>query len=282
MTFDPDAYKQAITAEWGRAADGWHRWIPTINEWQHDATEAMLDHAEVGTGSRVLDLAAGDGGQAVAAAMRVGPTGDVLATDIAPEFVELARAVAARMELSQLRSEVMDAESLTLPDASVDAVISRLGLMYLPNIQRSLSEVKRVLRPGGRISAVVFTTAEATPFFSLPVRLIRDRRGIPAPEPGRPGPFALGAPGVFASHLETAGFTDIREQRVQAPLRLASAEECVQWRREASGTMQQMVSDLEPAEQEAIWSDIVEALRQYETPSGFESPCELLVCSAGV
>ena len=194
MTFDGEASKRAITAEWSSAAAGWHRRIPTINDWLSDATEAMLDHADVQTGHRVLDVAAGDGGQSVSAARRVGSSGEVLATDIAPEFVELANAVATRLELPPLRSEVMDGESLTVADSSYDAVISRLGLMYLPNLAVALAEVKRVLRPGGRVAAVVFTTPEQTPFFSIPVRLIPEGRGIRPPEPGRPGPFALVVP----------------------------------------------------------------------------------------
>ena len=121
MAFDPVAYKQAVTDEWQRAAEGWHRWIPAINAWLHGATEAMLDGAGIADGSRVIDIAAGDGGQSVAAAGRVGPSGEVLATDIAPAFVELANGVAARMALHQLRAEVMDAEALTLPDDRFDA-----------------------------------------------------------------------------------------------------------------------------------------------------------------
>jgi ubiquinone/menaquinone biosynthesis C-methylase UbiE len=183
------------------------------------------------------------------------------------------------MELTQLRAEVMDAESLTLPDDRFDAAISRLGLMYLPNLQTGLSGIKRVLRPGGRISAVVFTTAEKTPFFSIPVKLIREKRGLPSPEPGQPGPFSLGATGVLAGSLEEAGYQDVREKVIEAPLRFASAKECVQWRREASGTMQQMLSGLDEEAKERIWSEVEEVMRQFETPEGFESPCELLICS---
>jgi SAM-dependent methyltransferase len=280
MAFDPAAHKQAVKDEWQRAAHGWHRWIPAINAWLDPATEAMLDRAGVKHGSRVIDIAAGDGGQSVAAAGRVGSSGEVLATDIVPEFVELANTVAARMGLTQLRAEVMDAESLTLPDDRYDAAISRLGLMYLPDLQKGLAEIKRVLRPGGRLSAIVFTTAEKTPFFSIPVRLIRARRGLPPPEPGQPGPFSLGAAGVLAANLETAGYQDTREQVIEAPLRFASARECVRWRREASGTMQQMLSGLDDEASEEIWQEIEDALRQFETPQGFESPCELLICSA--
>lgn len=280
MAFDPIAYKQAIKEEWTRAAPGWHRWIPEINAWLREATEKMLDEAGVKAGRRVIDIAAGDGGQSIAAADRVGASGEVLATDIAPEFVRLANAVAARMDLGQMKAEVMDAEALSLPDGRFDCAISRLGLMYLPDLHTALSEIRRVLRPGGRIAAVVFTTADKTPFFSIPVRMIREKRGLSAPEPGQPGPFSLGAPGVLAKHLESASFRDIREHVIQAPLRFGSAAECVQWRREASGTIQQMLSSLDDETMERIWDEIEDAMRQFQSPRGFESPCELLICSA--
>ena len=280
MTFDPDAYKQAIKREWGRAAPGWHRWIPTINAWLESATEIMLDQAGVKEGSRVIDIAAGDGGQSVAAAQRVGSSGEVLATDIVPEFVKLANGVASTMGLTQLRAEVMDAESLKVPDKHYDAAISRLGLMYLPHLQKGLAEIKRVLRPGGRVAAMVFTTTEKTPFFSIPVKMIRERRGLPPPERGQPGPFSLGDPGVLVQHLAQAGFRDATEQFMDAPLRFASTRECIRWRQEASGTMQQMLSGLDDKEKEEIWQEIEEVLQQFETAEGFESPCELLICSA--
>lgn len=281
MTFDPITYKETVTQEWERAAQGWHRWIATINDWLKPATEKMLDQAGIKEGSRVLDVAAGDGGQSVAAAQRVGSSGEVLATDISPEFVRLANVVASNMGLAQLRAEVMDAEHLTLQADQYDAVISRLGLMYLPNLQKGLAEFKRVLREHGRVSAVVFTTAEKTPFFSIPVKLIRERRGLPPPEPGQPGPFSLGVPEVLSDQLKTAGFRNIREQTIEAPLRFASTEECVRWRREASGTLQQMLVGLNEEAKEEIWADIEKALRVFETDRGFESPCELLIC-AGV
>jgi SAM-dependent methyltransferase len=279
MSFDSSAYKEAVREEWQVAAEGWHRWIPTINTWLHHPTEMMLDLAEIGPGSRVIDIAAGDGGQSIAAAGRVGDSGEVLATDIAPKFVELANEVASRMGLEQLKAKVMDAEALQAPDSSFDAAISRLGLMYLPNPLRGLEEIKRVLRPGGRVSVIVFTTAEKTPFQSVPVRLIRERRGLPPPEPGRPGPFSLGAPGALAGMLAKAGFKDVQEYLMEAPLRFASAAECVLWRRQASGTLLQMLRGLGDDAQAKIWQEMEEALRSYETRDGFESPCELLICS---
>ena len=280
MVFDPEAYKRAVTQEWGRAAQGWHDWIPRINVWLNHATEAMLDNADIRLGSKVIDIAAGDGGQSIAAAARVGVSGEVLATDIAPEFVKIANAVASYMHLPQLQAEVMDAEALSVPNDRFDAAISRLGLMYLPDLRKGLLEIRRALRPGGRVSVMVFTTAEKTPFFSVPVSIIRRRRGLPPPESGLPGPFSLGKPGLLAGRLREAGYEDVREEVVRAPLRLASADECLRWRREASGTMQQMLNGLDDEAKEAIWNEIADALREYESDDGFESPCELLICSA--
>ena len=171
MAFDPEAYKRAVTQEWGRAAQGWHDWIPRVNVWLNHATEAMLDNADIRLGSKVIDIAAGDGGQSIAAAARVGVSGEVLATDIAPEFVKIANAVASYMHLPQLQAEVMDAEALSVPNDRFDAAISRLGLMYLPDLRKGLLEIRRALRPGGRVSAIVFTTAEKTPFFSASVEI---------------------------------------------------------------------------------------------------------------
>ena len=167
MSFDPVAYKQAVTEEWGRAAQGWHKWIPEINAWLNLVTEAMLDQAGVKEGSRVIDIAAGDGGQSIAAAQRAGSSGEVLATDIAPEFVKLANAVASKMRLPQLRAEMMDAESLAIPNNVFDAAICRLGLMYLPNLQKGLSEIKRVLKPGGKMMCLEFSKPTFLPFRRL-------------------------------------------------------------------------------------------------------------------
>ena len=65
-TFDPSQYKVTTRQQWEEAAGAWHRWGPTLEAWLGDATERMLDAASVGPGSRVLDVAAGAGGQTIA------------------------------------------------------------------------------------------------------------------------------------------------------------------------------------------------------------------------
>ena len=126
--FDPTKYKETTREQWQTAAEPWHRWGPTLEEWLGRATEAMLDMAEVGPGSRVLDVAAGAGGQTIVAARRVGPGGYVLATDISSNILEFASEAARQAGLSNVETRVMDGESLEeLEEGSFDAVISRVG-----------------------------------------------------------------------------------------------------------------------------------------------------------
>ena len=101
--FDPVAYKQTTTQQWQEAAAAWHRWGPTLEAWLGEATELMLDLARIGEGSRVLDVAAGAGGQTLAAARRVGPSGSVLATDISSNILEFAARGGARRRPRQRR-----------------------------------------------------------------------------------------------------------------------------------------------------------------------------------
>jgi cyclopropane fatty-acyl-phospholipid synthase-like methyltransferase len=101
--FDPKQYKITTRQQWEDAAGAWHRWGPTLEAWLGEATERMLDAARVGPGSRVLDVAAGAGGQTILAARRVGPGGRVLATDISPAILTYAAKAAAEAGLGKSR-----------------------------------------------------------------------------------------------------------------------------------------------------------------------------------
>ena len=107
--FDPIKYKQGILAEWQKTAEVWRKWIPFISKWLRPATELMLDLALIEPGSHVLDLAAGEGDQSLAAAKRVGSTGYVLSTDIAPNLVAYAAQSARTAGLKHVEARVIDA-----------------------------------------------------------------------------------------------------------------------------------------------------------------------------
>jgi SAM-dependent methyltransferase len=278
--FDPQQYKNTTRAQWDDAAEAWHRWSQVLEDWLAVATDRMLDAAGVSAGSRVLDVAAGAGGQSLAAARRVGATGHVVATDISPAILEYAAKASTDAGLTTISTRVLDGEHLDVDEASFDAVISRVGLIYFPDRQAALTGMWRALRPGGRIAAVVYSTAERNGFFSIPVGIIRRRAQLPPPAPGQPGPFSLSTPGVAEAAFADAGFADITVEAVPSPLRMASSEDCLRFERESFGALHQMLAGLPDVERQAAWAEIGEALAEFDRPEGFEAPCEMLVISA--
>jgi SAM-dependent methyltransferase len=184
--FDPVKYKQTTRAQWQDAAEAWYRWEPTLSAWLGSATEMMLDMAGITAGSRVLDVAAGAGEQTIRAARRVRPGGYVVATDIAPNILACAEDAVRQVGLTNVETRVMDGESLELEEGAFDAVISRVGLIYFPDQHKALTGMHRVLKPGGTIAAIVYSTPENNRFFSIPVSIIRRRAQLPPPLPGQP------------------------------------------------------------------------------------------------
>jgi SAM-dependent methyltransferase len=273
-SFDATLYKETTREQWQDAAEAWHRWDPTLDAWLGPATERMLDLTDVGEGTRVLDVAAGSGGQTLAAARR-GAT--VLATDISEAILEYAAAEARRAGFERVATRTLDGEELDVEPRTFDAVISRLGIMYFPDKPRAIAEQLRALRAGGRFGAIVFAEGEANRFFSVPIGIIRRRAELPPPAPGLPGPFSATGIGEL---LDDAGFRDVQVERVAAPLRLPSAAECARLERESFGALHQMLAGLDAAEQAESWVEIEEALGQFEGPEGFVGPCELLVATA--
>jgi SAM-dependent methyltransferase len=277
LQFDPIKYKNTTHDQWQTAAEAWYRWSPTLHEWLGNATDKMLEMARISAGQKVLDIAAGAGEQSITAAKKVGPSGYVLATDISSNILTYASQLAREAGINNIETRVMDGENLTLNDETVDAVISRVGLIYFPDQQQALREMLRVLKRGGKIGAIVYSTPDKNGFFSIPVSIIRRRANLPAPLPGQPGPFSLGAAGILEQAFGQAGFIHVETVRIDSPLRLTSAKECVRFEKESFGALHQMMSSLSNTEKESVWQEIEEELTKFESENGFVGPCEMVV-----
>ena len=201
-TADGDAEKGGT---WGPrdVAEAWDRGAAARVRAFGAATETMMELANVIRGSRVLDIAAGAGDQTLMAARRVGPTGYVLATDIAASMVELAAAAARRAGLTDVGTRVMDAQRLEVDAESFDAVISRFGLMLIPDPYKALTEIRRVLRGGRKIAAIVFSTPDQCPYLSIPHAIARRMGRLTSP-PEPFGEFRLSSRGVLEDAYRSA------------------------------------------------------------------------------
>jgi ubiquinone/menaquinone biosynthesis C-methylase UbiE len=164
---------------------------------------ALLAAAQVSAGQRVLDVATGAGPSAVEAATLTGPWGFVLGTDISLPMLERAKRNAGRLPVKLV---AMDGQALACRDASFDAVICLLGLMFFADAARGLSEFWRVLRPSGRVAVCVSTTPDRTVYGRV---YELARQYLPPARSAMEWNFALSQPRQLEAALFGAGFRDV-------------------------------------------------------------------------
>ncbi|MGP4021728.1 class I SAM-dependent methyltransferase [Actinomadura sp. 3N407] len=150
-----------------------------------DLGGVLVDASGVGSGARVLDIAAGSGNVAIAAALA---GADVVASDLTPELLEAGRKEAARHDI-HLEWREADAEALPFADAEFDAVLSCVGIMFAPHHQAAADEMVRVCRPGGTIGLLSWT-----PEGFIGQMLATMKPYAPPPPPGAQPPPLWGSP----------------------------------------------------------------------------------------
>ncbi|MFQ5606545.1 MAG: methyltransferase domain-containing protein, partial [Candidatus Zixiibacteriota bacterium] len=274
---DSVQFKENARGRWQEVAGAWQKWLPYINRWYGSATEMMLDLAELEPGHTVLDVAAGSGAQSILAAGRVGPKGSLLAIDIAQNLLRMAKDSANQAGVSNVRTRVMDAENLELDDASFDAVISRLGLMLLPDPDRALAEAHRVLKPGGRYSCIVFSSGANNPYFSITSDIMRRHAAAPPPGPNEPDAFRYAEPGALIDSLKRAGFHSVAAHKVRFTVEFPTLAEGLAFRREVLGVRHSLLKDMSDQRRDEMWFEIQTALEGYSGPGGLSVPGETLV-----
>lgn len=258
-------------------ADMWRHGAARRAQYLGPATELMLDLAGIRSGDRVLDIAAGTGEQSLLAARRVGPSGSVLATDISAQMLEVAAESARKTGLANIETRVLDARELDLAPASFDAVISRLGLMLLPDLPQALRGIYGVLRPGGRCAAIVWGAADHNPLHTRSGALA----GTYLQLPSRTGPgamlFAQGEQNALADALTSARFRDVRIQRESVSRRFASAAEAASELLATMASLSQVRTQLPPEQLAQFLSDLEASLREFEGPDEFVAPGEVVL-----
>jgi ubiquinone/menaquinone biosynthesis C-methylase UbiE len=252
------------------------RWQQDVQRRRQDfaeATQRMLEAAELKPGDHVLDIAAGTGDQSILAARIVGPGGSILATDISANMLGIAEQVVQQEGLTNITTRVMDAEQLDLQDNTFDAVICRLGLMLIPNLQPALREIRRVLKPGGKLAALVWSAPENNPLFSLPLAILSKYAREASSH--RPDPFALSDPTVFERELTEAGFDEVITHALPFQSHYASLDAFLQSTasRLTAGVMEQ----LRKPEQQQLLGEVKQALSQFEGSHGLVAPAEMLL-----
>jgi SAM-dependent methyltransferase len=269
-----------IPEKWGRkeSADWWSAGQARRQQTYGAATEMLLELASIQPGSRVLDVAAGTGDQTLMAARRVGATGNVLATDSSASMLKAVAEVARNEGLTNVETRVMNAENLALDADSFDAVICRIALMLFPNPAKALGEMHRVVKPGGRVAVMVYSSLEKNPSHGIFHEAVRRMGNIPWPAPGEPWMYALGAPGLLEGLYSGAGFINASVRTAPIPRRFPSAAAAVgNMKKATAGDIGELMNRLEEADRDRAWAEIEEKFKRFEGPNGFEAPGEVLI-----
>jgi ubiquinone/menaquinone biosynthesis C-methylase UbiE len=256
---------------WDLAADYYERlWRERLVE----AQVALLTLASPARGNQVLDIACGTGLLSFEAARAVGPDGLVLGVDLSGRMLDFAERRALEMKLPNCRFARMDAELLDLPDASYDVVLCALGLMYMPDSKQALREMRRVLRPGGRIALAVWGERSKCGWSAVfPI--------VDAEIAGEVCPlfFHLGQPEALALLLADADFEAIEHRRISTILAFADSNEACD-AAFVGGPVALAWSRFSDEVRARARASYVQSIEKWRAGHGFNVPGEFVVAAA--
>jgi SAM-dependent methyltransferase len=264
---------ERMAARWGANADDMRGFGMPVSSW-------LIDAVALQPGQRVLELAAGPGDTGFLAAELIAPGGLLISSDAAEAMLEVARERAGRLRIDNVEFKQLSLEWIDLPTADVDAVLCRWGLMFAIDPGAALREVRRVLRPGGRVALAVWDEPELNPWMTIPRQALTEAGHLEAPDPSLPGPFSLSAPGLLRELLEEAGFTDVVIDGVPVQRRFADARAYMAQTVAISEIIAARWPKLSDAERESVITRVAELAEPYAGSEGILLPGRTLVAAA--
>lgn len=176
--------------------------------------EVLLDAVKVAPGERVLDVATGPGTVARPAAVRAGRGGHVMACDLSPAMLEVARRKPVQegaAPISWVESPAAPlAASLASADGTFDVVTCQQGVQFFPDRPAALAEMRRMLRPGGRLGLSVWGHQSDSPGFAVVGAALREVLGDEVADRFEGGPWGMPETTVLAALLDSAGFAGVQ------------------------------------------------------------------------
>ncbi|HEU5082013.1 MAG TPA: methyltransferase domain-containing protein [Acidimicrobiales bacterium] len=274
--------EDAPVNEWESVAEAWEANRQRVFDFFRATSDWLVEAIDPRPGQVVLEVAAGPGETGFLVAEAVGPTGRVISSDLAPTMVAAARRGAEARGLANVDCRMMDAQALDLEDDSVDAAISRLGLMLVPDPASAFRELRRVVRPGGTVAYAVIGAPDQNHWMATMIGALMQNGHQPGT--GNPfelgGPFGLAAPDVNAEMLRAAGFDDVRTEQISGVMTVADAEDYWATQSSLAGPVKATVERLTDDERAAVQATLADMIAPFETPDGFALPSQLVAVRA--
>jgi ubiquinone/menaquinone biosynthesis C-methylase UbiE len=275
-------FKDGQRRSWDSVSKGWQTWWRTFENGAQNISSRLVELGHTKPGDKILDIATGIGEPAVTAAKRAGGNGHVLATDISPQMLSIAKQRAASLGLENIiEIREGDAETIDLPASTFDAVLCRWGLMYLPNPSGALSNIHRILAPGAYFAAAVWGIPDNVPFLALPISIVRQETNAPAPAPGTPGPFGFADENLLRNTFIQARFKDVYTVHLNAVFGFNSAEDFTRYQQAIAAPVIAMLANENQSRQNEIWNKVTEAARKYSDENGHVKFINDCICVVG-
>lgn len=264
------SYKERIRHEWDAVAADWadDRWYRVVERSAQTCNDRLVELAGLQPGHVVLDVGTGIGEPAVTAARRVAPGGRVLGIDLAPGMIREGRRRIRHLGLPNVELTVGDVESLDLPAAAFDAVLSRWTLMLMEDLETTLAGLLRLLAPGGMLAAGLWGHPRRVPMVSAALGAALELLRIPAPPPEAPGHLWARGSDTLEALAREAGFSDVRTESLDLVFDLPSPEHYAEFVYRMAGPVRVLV-DSQP---ERVARDLLDvfarAARSFRRPDG--------------
>jgi ubiquinone/menaquinone biosynthesis C-methylase UbiE len=269
---DPQQFKEAQRKSWDSVAAGWQEWWKTIENGAQVVSDRLVELAKINPDSRVLDIATGIGEPAITAATKIrngNGCGHVLATDMSSQMLSIAKQRASSLGLQDLiEFREGDAETISLPASTFDAVLCRWGLMFLPDLRAGLSNIYRSLVEGGRLAAAVWASPEEVPFISVVMNIVSKKTNKPLPSTGIPGPFSLADEHVLKGALLESGFKDVGTEDMNVTFTFDTPQDYTRFHQSIAAPIHAMIANETQERKEEIWNAVTaEITRRYANDS---------------
>lgn len=248
--------------------------VPALNG---PLAEKLVEAAKLRPGERVLDVACGTGIVMRRAAPRLAPGGAITGLDLDPAMIAVAQSLVRVLDGVSVDWRCLSAQDMPLGNAAFDVVLCLQGLQYLPDCAAGLAEMRRVLKPSGRMLSVVWTTLEACKG-QLALATALERRGIDV-APIRKA-YSFGNPERVRKLASEAGFRSVETRTASSSARYASPTAFVDAFAAGSLSSRVAISKVPKAQRGEFFGEIEKALQQYSDGGGVALPLGYLVLEA--